>query len=109
MTRSNLIGCLFTAVLGALPLGASAQNTAAQLAGQSSGSALPPRVNPSPPAVGTGGDANGYEKRTAIRPADGDATGKKPVGKTQTHQKSMESSDKAVSKTKKATAPVNEQ
>jgi len=108
MTRSNLIGCVFTALLGALPLAASAQDTAGQLAGQSSGSVLPPGVNPSSPAGGNGGDANGYEKRTPTRPADSDAT-RKQDAKGQMHKESRTSSDKAPAGSKKATPPVNGQ
>jgi hypothetical protein len=50
---------------GFLSLGITALFTSHAMAADAGGSALPPGVNPSSPAGGNGGDAQGYEKKPA--------------------------------------------
>jgi hypothetical protein len=52
-------------VAGFLSLGITALFASTALAAEAGGSALPPGVNPSSPAGGNGGDAQGYEKKPA--------------------------------------------
>jgi hypothetical protein len=52
-------------VAGFLSLGITALFASGAMAGEAGGSALPPGVNPSSPAGGNGGDAQGYQKKPA--------------------------------------------
>ncbi|SEP60293.1 hypothetical protein SAMN03159444_00179 [Pseudomonas sp. NFACC02] len=55
--RSHLL------MAGLFTLGISALFASSAMSAQTGGSALPPGVNPSSPAGGNGGDAQGYEKK----------------------------------------------
>ncbi|MDH0747786.1 hypothetical protein N5D61_15730 [Pseudomonas sp. GD03842] len=57
-------------------------SSTAMAAGDVEGSALPPGVNPSSPAGGNGGDAQGYEKRSAVPDPPGSAEKISPKSKT---------------------------
>jgi hypothetical protein len=52
-------------MVGFLSLGIPALLESNAMAAEAGGSALPPGVNPSSPAGGNGGDAQGYEKKPA--------------------------------------------
>lgn len=47
-----------------LTLDITAFGASEAMASEAGGSALPPGINPSSPAAGNGGDAQGYEKKT---------------------------------------------
>lgn len=64
---------------GLLSLGITALFTTDAMAAEAGGSALPPGVNPSSPAGGNGGDAQGYEQKP-VNPAPA-GTAKKATGK----------------------------
>lgn len=73
MHTHTLSRLLIVAVLIAGP-GVTLMPNPALAASEAQGSALPPGINPSSPAGGNGGDAQGYDKKPA---ASGAASGEK--------------------------------
>jgi hypothetical protein len=72
---------------GFLTLGITALATPHAMAAEAGGSSLPPGVNPSTPAGGNGGDAQGYEKKPANPEPAGtekQAVEKQPSAKSKT-------------------------
>ena len=74
-TKTTL--CLAAMLLLSSPL---SMITTAVAASESAGSALPPGVNPSSPAGGNGGDAQGMDKKPVNPPPPGSENKAKPSG-----------------------------
>ncbi|WP_133306532.1 hypothetical protein [Pseudomonas sp. LS-2] len=68
MNRSTISRALLVAVV---TFGSGLTMSSPAVAAGDVGSALPPGVNPSSPAGGNGGDAQGYEKKPANPPPPG--------------------------------------
>lgn len=89
---------------GFLTLGITALFTPHGMAAEAGGSALPPGVNPSSPAGGNGGDAQGYEKKPANPEPAG--TDKKAVEKQSPVKHATPSKTDRTHSTQKKAAPT---
>lgn len=83
MRINTLFRLLFAGLMlagSALPLASNVALAASEL----EGSALPPGINPTSPAGGNGGDAQGYDKKPVAPPAPGTDKAKSETKGSQT-------------------------